>query len=188
MSLEEAGKLHSLRAMCQRGGIPGSKWRQLWSAYRNHGYKSASGLMDTYGDDARADVETILQLAVHHEATAGDVEAARQWAFYVDFDGDTRQWNLPSEFDEQRALSVLAQAEVVLHRARNHRDAGLFSVEALELLRTVYEPFWRELLSGSGPVSAEAVARAAIPYHEEWFRLLKEQGVLDPLSGVDLLL
>jgi AbiV family abortive infection protein len=186
MSLEESGKLHSLRTMCQRGGIPGIKRGQLWKAFRSHAYKSASGLMDTYGDDVRDDVQTIFELAVHHEATAGDVEAARQWSLYVDFEGDAREWILPFEFDEGSARSALAQAAAALQRAQNQRDAGLFSSEALELMRAVYEPFFRELMSASEPMSATDVANRVLPYHEDFFHRLKDGGILDPLSGIDL--
>jgi len=188
MSLEEAGKLHALRAMAQRGAIPGMKWRQLWSAFRNHNYKSSAGFMDCYSDETRANSDQIMELALQHEATAGLVESARQWSFYVDFDSETRDWNTPVEFDQRQTVEVLAQAEVALQRAQNHLAAGLFSVEALELLRIVYEPFFRELLVKDGPVSLSELASGAVPYYQEWWARLSAAGIPDPLSGVRPLL
>jgi AbiV family abortive infection protein len=188
MTLEEAGKLHVLRAMCQRGGIPETKWRQLWASFRSHQYKSSSGLMDCYPDDIRGDQEAILELALNHQATAGRVEEDRQWSLYVDFDPATRTWNRPSEFDRQRADETLAQAEVAVQRAKNHQGAGLFSVGALSLMRELYEPFFRGLLTRDEPVSAGEVAQLVLPVHREYFRRLLEEGILDPLSGVELLL
>lgn len=188
MSLEEAGKLHVLRAMCQRGGVPNAQWRKLWASFRSHQYKSSGGLMDSYSDDVRGDPETVLELALGHAESTDQVEAARQWSFYVDFDAATRTWNRPPEFDEQKALDALGTAEAVLQRNKNHQAAGLFSVGALELLRSVYEPFFRELLATDGPVSAGEIAERVLPYHREWYRRLAEDGILDPLSGVDLLL
>jgi len=185
MSLEEAGKLHALRAMCQRGGIPGAKWRQLWASFRSHNYKSSGGLMDCYSDEVRGDPETILELALQHEAAAGQVEDARQWSFYVDFDGESRAWNRPHEFSRQKAHETLSLAETALQRAQNHRDAGLCSVEALEVMRAVYEPFWSELLASTQPVSATEIAKRAVPYHQEFYRRIADEGILDPLSGVE---
>ncbi len=187
MSLEESGKLTALRAMCQRGGISGTKWGKLWASFRSHSYKSSGGLMNCCPDKLRGDPEIMMSLAFEHAATAEQIEDSRQWSFYVDFEGETRTWNRPQDFSEQEARQALSLAEAALRRVKSHQQAGLHSFEALEVMREVYEPLFRELLASDDSGSAKEVALRALPYHQEYFRRISDEGILDPLSEVELL-